>query len=1017
MQTHRFKRNIISIVMGLYVFQSMMTIQANAADAAPKILLISQKDVHAEEMQLLDQCLPQGSFVHVFWPELTAGQIQSAQAFILVRPQPADLKALPAPQLKEFVSPTRGLMVLGLPSDPKSFAELARLLPGRLPKSVQRHPATEILHSQWIWRQKPSGGYWARKVFDLPASFERVFLLVTGDDRHATHLNGQQLCAGRNWSKASWIDATAAAQPGKNVFCIHGNNTDGPGGLIGSIYATDKQGRIILCLGTDKTWKASETEPPAQWTGVDFDDSSWGNARVICSYSKGAWSSNVVLDAAPIQTIPSGKAVLGENTTPINVDSWFATPAANANDLALLKQGDVLVALARDDAATGRSVVATIDALPLRAVYGGNSVHLQMDPGGADFLRKSAAWISRIPPSPPHENAGAPPPSPPKAAQNNAEKGGFSFTIQVSEIPGKSWYPPNGLLDLKAFVDEMNLCCVNAIHIGIPILKTEWTRYLAAYARQKGMTLTYFGHGCTEMFSRTDPSPISAFSPKYLETIKKTVAPLAGSFPKDVPLQQIYPFQDEPFHMGTSGFDLSKEARNAFKMKYGYELPVDIDTIMASPKTTLDVLNFHSDSYPVAWRQIYRQIKTIHPEIEIAINHDSHSAFGGTNKDSILMDDVFRWGGDYADAFACDIYPYFNVSKMADYRTGRAREIGKPRISQTHYGLAQMRNLTYTHNKRLGFWVNTLNTRWADGHVITPAAREQWWGTSEMIYTAIANGCDYLIAGIGIPQNARHWEEMKLTMRHVQSIAPSLQKTKKTSAAARFFFPRSELLILQKERWNAGVVFELCQRSFGEIDVLHEDQVADDHLNGCKILVLCDVELIPTTVSKRIASFVRNGGLLVMDRIPSLDEQKQSNPLFADLLKEFGGKRILHFEDKLLETYLRTWAENDIAKRDELHRALRDFQLKNGIIPAVHSSNPDIEAGVRQSADTLLLFLINHESANEKTSVILNHPPFAIRQLTNASTGKTVPFNQTSEGLKLDLSVPFGKALILTAHP
>jgi hypothetical protein len=67
----------------------------------------------------------------------------------------------------------------------------------------------------------------------------------------------------------------------------------------------------------------------------------------------------------------------------------------------------------------------------------------------------------------------------------------------------------------------------------------------------------------------------------------------------------------------------------------------------------------------------------------------------------------------------------------------------------------------------------------------------------------------------------------------------------------------------------------LFLRSFGELDILHEEQVTDDALNGYKILVLGDVSLLPATVAGHIEAFVRKGGIVVADCVPHLDEYKQ----------------------------------------------------------------------------------------------------------------------------------------------
>jgi len=92
---------------------------------------------------------------------------------------------------------------------------------------------------------------------------------------------------------------------------------------------------------------------------------------------------------------------------------------------------------------------------------------------------------------------------------------------------------------------------------------------------------------------------------------------------------------------------------------------------------------------------------------------------------------------------------------------------------------------------------------------------------------------------------------------------------------------------LQEEYFNVGLTFELFLRAFGELDILHEEQITDDKLNGYKVLVLGDVKLLPAAVAARIVSFVRNGGILIADCVPRMDAHKQ--PL--DVMEKLFGVR------------------------------------------------------------------------------------------------------------------------------
>jgi beta-lactamase superfamily II metal-dependent hydrolase len=994
----------LTAALGAQLITLSLSFGSPAREATPEILLISHEDVQQDEIALLQQCLRPSQPVRLSWKELTAERLQSADVLALIRPRTADLQAFRAAARGDLLLPGQGLLLFGLPTDPTELRALSASLPGRLPSSAVAHPATKLLRFQWLWREPPVGDYYVRRTFDLPPSFQSVFISITADGGGELYLNGHHLGAGGPWTQATRFDATSVAKPGKNMICIQGNNTDGPGGLLASLYVTDRDEQIILSLGTDDTWKASVESPPVHWLQAGYDDTPWPKANVVCPYSQGAWGDSVVLNPEPIEFAASARAVVGEIGQRIQGDHWSQVLSADPKSLVLLKQGGAPVAVARDDA-SGRSV-STLEFLPLRAMYETNRVDLQMDPVYAEFIRNSARWLCRAPRAP-APSIQAEVPTLTDTARSASAENGFQMVVQLSAIPGKSWYPPRGMLDLKAFVDEITRKGFTAIQVGYPVLSREWQRYVAAYAQQKGLKVVNRGFGTTELFTRERSSSVAVYSPQYPNAVRNSLEAFEGDFPPGVRPDQIYPYMDEPFHIGVSGFDLSAEARGQFQKRFGYELPSDVKVIK-DPKVLLDVLTFHSESFPVGCCQVYQELKKKYPGTRVAITHDSHNTFGAAVEGhaGIAVDDVFHWGADFADAFDFDIYPYFDN----DYRTGSALEVGKPRLSQVQYGLAQMRNLTYTHHKPLGFWVGTLNAQWFK---ITPAMHEFWWEPREMVATAVANGCDYLITGCGVPQDERQWAEMGKMLRELQLIAPILKNTRKARAQAGFLFPRTQHLVLHKDCWNNGVVFELVRRAFGELDILHEDQIVDNRLNGYKVLVLSDVELLSTTVSQHIASFVHHGGLLIADKLPTLNERKEPNRILADLHREAGDKQMLVFPASLLDTYLRTWRENDPAGRAKLSTTIRNFCLQGNAVPTVYSSNPDIEASVRCSPEATLVFIINHESKDDKTRVLLNHLPAATDRLADAFTGESLPTHQTPEGLALDLSVPFGTTRVL----
>ncbi len=469
----------------------------------------------------------------------------------------------------------------------------------------------------------------------------------------------------------------------------------------------------------------------------------------------------------------------------------------------------------------------------------------------------------------------------------------FPVATQFSPVPaGEGWKGEEGPIAeevLRSTID--NILAHGFTGLEVPTGRpAEEEALLLKYAESKGMFVTY-NAGALEGFERTAPPEICVYSPKYLETVRaraeSALAPL-----KAIPnLYNAFTFQDEPFHWGAPSFGYNDEVKAEFKKRYGYDLPPDLDSIRGNPHTWLDVLNFRSAYFPDGWRQVYRMVKDISPNFKVTLTHDSHNTFGGgcTSHSELAIDDVFHWGGDFSDIFMFDIYPYM----MFDFRFGRPAELPKPRISQAHYTFAQMRALTQANGKALGFWVGTYNPAWF-APFLCPELAATHWSEREMSMTAVAEGADYLLTGYKIPVDARHWESFGDGLRLLQKAGGRILAAPKMKARACMLFPRTQYLQLQQEYFNVGLSFELFLRAFGELDIIHEDEVTDDTLGGRELLVLFDVDLLPESVAGHIAKFVANGGTVIADCAPHLNAWKEHTTTLEDVFGVTGmnGDRI-----------------------------------------------------------------------------------------------------------------------------
>lgn len=464
----------------------------------------------------------------------------------------------------------------------------------------------------------------------------------------------------------------------------------------------------------------------------------------------------------------------------------------------------------------------------------------------------------------------------------------FPVCTQFSPVPaGKGWRDQDTPLNDALIHETIH----EIIQHGFSVLsvsgltgeaeKDEAAMKQLRYAEARGMKINYMAHGA-ELFWREYPAPVSVYSPAYAEMVLEKVRVNLAPLKVIDSLESIFTFMDEPFHAGPESFDYHEETKAEFRKRYGYPMPDSLGEVRHDPVKWLDFLNFQSDLYRDGWLQVYRIVKAFDPRPRIIMTHDSHNTYGAGVKSNsqVGMDDVFHWGGDYADMYIYDIYPYMSI----DFRYGDFSRFPRPRISQMHYTIAQLRNLTTTYGKELGFWVGTYNRTWFGGFM-GPERRNTYWSEREMSTTAVAHGANFLITGFKIPEDARHWEDFGRSLRLLQKASRGLMEAPRVKARACFLYPRTQYIQLQEEYFNVGLSFELFLRAFGEMDIIHEEQITDSRLNGYDALVLCDIKLLPAGVAEHIRDFVRNGGIVVADCVPQLDEYKR--PL--DSMKELFG--------------------------------------------------------------------------------------------------------------------------------
>ena len=200
----------------------------------------------------------------------------------------------------------------------------------------------------------------------------------------------------------------------------------------------------------------------------------------------------------------------------------------------------------------------------------------------------------------------------------------FPVCTQFSKVPsGKGWSTEEKPLSDKVLQETVQ----NIVDHGFNLLtiydysrnsvEDEQQSRMIEYARAAGMEFSYLSHGF-EIFNRDDVPKVSVYSPSYIEEVRKKVQSGILPISEIEEIHSIFPYMDEPFHASPDMFDYSSDAQAEFIKRYGYRMPLSLDSTRSDPKKWLDLLDFQSGIFPDGWRQVYKTIKEMDSRPRIA---------------------------------------------------------------------------------------------------------------------------------------------------------------------------------------------------------------------------------------------------------------------------------------------------------------------------------------------------------------------------------------------------------------
>jgi alpha-L-rhamnosidase len=203
----------------------------------------------------------------------------------------------------------------GVPSawSPPAWWETALLNPGEWTADWIGPPATDLTPdldgADWMWYPEGNPAQSAciactryfRLDFAVPSdrTVASATLTTSADNQVTAYLNGNQVAASSDWTKAARQDVTAALTPGANVLALAGFNINGPGGLIARLRINFTSGDPMV-IDSGAGAKANNTEIVG-WQTVGFDDSAWPAALDLGVYGISPWKTGITV--APAATV------------------------------------------------------------------------------------------------------------------------------------------------------------------------------------------------------------------------------------------------------------------------------------------------------------------------------------------------------------------------------------------------------------------------------------------------------------------------------------------------------------------------------------------------------------------------------------------------------------------------------------------------------------------------------------------------------------------------------------------
>lgn len=472
----------------------------------------------------------------------------------------------------------------------------------------------------------------------------------------------------------------------------------------------------------------------------------------------------------------------------------------------------------------------------------------------------------------------------------------------------------------------------------------------------------------------------------------------------------------------------------SFRKKYGYEMPKWSEITDVKGKERYDFFDFLGDYYEKAFKDTYDAVLSYRKRVQA--NHVFALIGAGQYSTHFAFADDLKWF-PYCDTFEFDCYNY-----MYAHFAGAEKAM----FHQFHFVFARYRNLASYYRKQLGFFIQTDDRDY-------PCDIEPIKAPCEILYTAIGQNAKTFhlmykpTFSVNFGLRQERWEIFGKELKRIRNASPLLKKLNKPPSVFAMFFPYTNWVVNpQPVRLPPGYVgigfyhkeerpfnkwypqgytpfnsYEFIFRYFGECDVIDERLAAKGLMDKYRVIAILDTEYIHSEALEKIRGFIKNGGVIFMDRIPSRNHKGEkidffneqiefvSENVFGDIEVKsafYGKGRVYLITCDLDELYTDILISGDRRREFLLKEKFQDiFFNREKIFPNCISTNVIVEASLLSNDEFKCITVVNHSQKPEKTTVRIFNPGYEVNLALDLITFEKMELRKSGSWIEFDCEV------------